>query len=321
MQNNKIRFLLSCVLIINCSPLFAKEVVDKIITVVNNEPILSSDLNSFSGRLKQQGSIDETLLLDDTLTNLKSDSKKQLQYLIREKLIESEVKKQNLSISDEKVESELNSIAQRNKMSKSQFNEYIKKQGFTVTEYKENLKNRIERQSFFESEIISKLRITDEDAYNEFRQKNSSYVPSLNEYTIAQIFVPFKSLGQQDALTKAELLRKKISDGQSFESVVNAYNEGTSEAKNGLLGTFKAGEFNKEIEKEISNLNAGDVSNPIKSKQGYHIVKVLDKKNSQDPQFLKIKEQIKSYLVEKNFKRQLKNWFESKLQDSSLQML
>jgi peptidyl-prolyl cis-trans isomerase SurA len=302
------------------APVSAKEVVNKIIAIVNSEPILQSELTSFAGRLKKDGSIDESLVLDETPTSLKSDTKKQLEYLIREKMIESEVKKQNLSVSEERIDSEMANLAKRNRMSKAQLTDFIKKQGYTNQEYRDNLKGRLERQSFFEAEVISKLRITDEDAYNEFRQKNPKYIPSLNEYTIAQIFIPTKKIGETTTNEKANAIRKKINT-ESFESVANAYNDGTDAAKDGLLGTFKAGEFNKEIEAEISNLSDGEVSQPIKSKQGLHIVKVINKKNSQDPQFLRIKDQIKSFLVEKNFKRQLKNWFESKKQDSYIQIL
>lgn len=303
-------------------PINAKEVVNKIIAIVNSEPILQSDLSNFSKRLKQEGGIDDSLVLDEAPINiLKSDQKKQLDYIIREKLIESEVKKLNLSVSEEKVNNEMTALASRNHMTKSQLNDLIKKQGYTVSEYRNNLKNRLERQSFYESEVISKLRITDEDAYNEFRLKNPNYVPSLNEYTLAQILIPTKKIGEEAAMEKAMAMKKRMSGQETFESVANAYNEGSSAAKDGLLGTFKAGEFNREIESEIARLSEGEVSQPIKSKQGIHIIKVLNKKNSQDPQFAKIKDQIKSYLVEKNFKRQLKNWFESKKQDSYIKIL
>lgn len=300
----------------------AKEVVNKVVAIVNSEPILQSDVKTFSKRLKQEGGIDDSLVFDEAPVKvLRTDSKQQLEYLIREKMILSEVKRLNLTVSDERLDSEINSLSKRNQMSKAQFNEFIKKQGYTVNDYRENLRARLERQAFFEAEVISKLRITDEDALNEFRLKNPNYVPSLNEYTIAQIFVPSRNIGPQAAMERAVLLKQRINSGESFESVANAYNAGTNAAKDGFLGTFKAGEFNKEIENEVANLSEGHVSEPIKGRQGVHIVKVINKKNSQDPQFLRIKDQIKSYLVEKNFKRQLRNWFESKKQDSYIQIL
>ena len=300
----------------------AKEVVNKIIAIVNSEPILQSELNNFPKRLKQEGAIDDSLVLDEApIAVLKMDSKKQLDYLIREKMIQSEVKKLNLSVSDERVNTEMTTLASRSHMTKAQLNDLLKKQGYSAAEYRENLKNRLERQSFYEAEVISKLRITDEDAYNEFRLKNPNYVPSLNEYTLAQILIPTKKIGEAAAMEKAVIMKKRMSGQESFESIANEYNDGSGAAKDGVLGTFKAGEFNREIEAEIVRLSEGEVSQPIKTKQGIHIVKVLNKKISQDPQFLKIKDQIKSFLVEKNFKRQLKNWFESKKQDSYIKIL
>ncbi|MBC7458977.1 MAG: peptidylprolyl isomerase [Bdellovibrionaceae bacterium] len=300
----------------------AKEVVNKIIAIVNSEPILQSELSHFPQRLKQEGGIDDSLVLDEApISALKTDSKKQLDYLIREKMIQSEVKKLNLNVSDDRVKNEMTTLATRNHMNKNQLNDFIKKQGYSTAEYHENLKSRLERQAFYEAEVISKLRITDEDAYNEFRLKNPNYIPSLNEYTLAQILVPSQKIGEAAAMEKALTMKKRMTGQETFESVANAYNEGSGAANDGVLGTFKAGEFNREIEAEIARLSVGEVSQPIKTKQGVHIVKVLNKKNSQDPQFVKIKDQIKSYLVEKNFKRQLKNWFESKKQDSYIKIL
>jgi peptidyl-prolyl cis-trans isomerase SurA len=318
----KVFILAACITTSAPAAVQAKEVVNKIIAIVNSEPVLQSELNHFPKRLKQEGGIDDSLVLDEApVSVLKTDTKKQLDYLIREKMIQSEVKKLNLNISDDRLNSEMTNLASRNRMSKTQLNDFIKKQGYTISEYRENLKNRLERQSFYEAEVISKLRITDEDAYSEFRLKNPKYIPSLNEYTLAQIFIPSKKIGETAAMEKAIAMKKRMNDQETFESVANLYNEGSGAAKDGLLGTFKAGEFNREIEAEINRLSEGEVSNPIKTKQGVHIVKVLNKKNSQDPQFLRIKDQIKSFLVEKNFKRQLKNWFESKKQDSYIKIL
>jgi peptidyl-prolyl cis-trans isomerase SurA len=68
-----------------------------------------------------------------------------------------------------RIDSEMTALAKRNQMSKPELETYIKKQGYSMTEYRKSLKARLERQSFFEAEVISKLRITDEDAYSEFR--------------------------------------------------------------------------------------------------------------------------------------------------------
>ena len=296
------------------------EVVDKIVAIVNSESVLQSELNSFPSRLKKEGSLDESLLLDQKPSDLKSSRTQQLQFIIREKLVESEVKKQNLEITEDAVNLEVDKLAKKNGLSKVQLEASLKKQGYTMTEYRKVLKSRMERQSFFESEIISKLRITDEDAYNEYKNKVPNYRPNVNEYKIAQIFFDPRKGSPQLALKRATDVYGKMTSGESFESLANKFNEEKSANPDGLLGQFKSGEFNADLEKAVENLDKGQTTAIVKSKIGFHIVKVLDKKVSYDPQFLRYKEQIKSSLIEKNFKRQLKNWFESKKQSSYIKI-
>lgn len=299
----------------------AKEVVDKIIATVNSEAILLSDLKKLNARVLQPGGIDESLLLGEKIDTLKSDKTAQLQFLIREKLITAEIKRQNLSITDDKVEAEVNQAARKSQMSRPEFDKYIAKQGFSVEDYKEFLKNRIERQSFFESEIVSKLRITDEDAYGEYQTKNPNYKPNVNEFKIAQIFFdPHQKGDGAAALARANAVLEKLKAGESYESLANKFNEDASGNKDGVLGVFKTGELNPETERAVTSLPEGEFTDIVKSKQGFHIFKLISKKTTLDPQFLKYKEAIKSSLIEKNFARQLKNWFESKKQDAYIKI-
>lgn len=311
------RFLLVSSLIFLGSISFAaKEVVNKILVVVNSEIVLLSDLKKLQQRIQKSGAIDETLLLGEKIDSLKNDRKAQIDFLIREKLVESEIKRQNFLVTDDRVENEMNNLAKRAQMSRPDFNAYIARQGFTVEEYKEVLKARVERQSFFESEIVSKLRITDEDAYGEFQTKNPNYKPNVNEFKIAQIFFSPRKGGGQAALDRANAVASRIRTGEKFENLANLLNETPGANRDGLLGTFRSGEFLPEIEQAVGGLSANEVSGVIKSPAGFHIVKVLSKKTTVDPNFLRVKEMIKASLVEKNFQRQLKNWFEVKKQDA-----
>lgn len=294
-----------------------KKVVDKIIATVNSDAVLQSDLKNLEERLGDNRGVDETLLLDDSVADLKKNKKSQLDFLIREKLVDSEIKRQNLSITNERVEMELNQMAKKNGLSRSEFDSYVTKQGISLEDYKEFIKSRIERQSFFENEIISKLRITDEDAYSEYQTKNPKYKPNVNEFTIAQIyFNPRKTGGPEAALKRAEAVLERIKNGEQYETLADKFNEDGSGNPGGLLGSFKTGEFNPEIEAAISNLKEGEITSIVQTKRGYHIVKVISKKITTDPNFVKVKDAIKAQLVEKNFKRQLKNWIETKKQDS-----
>lgn len=296
------------------------ELVDKIVATVGSEAVLQSDLNEMPGRLKKEGSIDETMLLDDRIEELKSNRTSQLNYLIREKLVESEIKRQNLSFTDDRINEEMGNMAKKNQMSRAELETYLKRQGYNITDYKKTLKSRLERQSFFESEIVAKLRITDEDAYNEYKNRNPKYKPNVNELKVGMIFFNPRKGSPEEAFKRAEAVYKKLQSGESFESLADKYNEDSNANAGGYLGEFKTGELNPEMEKAVGNLDAGETTQVFRSSRGFQIMKVIDKKVTQDPTFLRYKEQIKAGLVEKNFKRQLKNWFESKKQDAYIKL-
>lgn len=299
---------------------FSKELVDRIVATISTEVVLQSELDHFPERIDKMGSIDETLLFGERAASIKGNKSAQLDFLIREKILESEIKRLGLTISESQVESEISQMAKRGNMNLTEFSNYLNQQGYTVEEYKKILRNRIERQSFFEREIISKLRITDDDALSVYQNQNPNSRTTTSEFKIAQIFFSARKGGAEQAMARATAAYERFRNGDSFETLANQLDETPGSNADGVLGTFKTGEFIPEIEKEIANLNDGQVSKVTQGPNGYHIVKLLSKKSIPDPQFLKVKESIKSSLVQQNFERQLKNWFELKKIDLDIKI-
>lgn len=310
----------SLFLVLSVSSAFSKELVDKVAASISSDVLLLSEVNNFAARLDRPGSIDETLLLGIPVDTLKSSRKEQLNYLLREKILDSEIKRLGLSASESQVDGELAQMAKRNQLNTSEFSDYLKHQGYTLDDYRKVLKARIERQGFYEREIVSKLRITDEDALSYFQSKNPNYHPTVGEFKIAQIFFAAKSGGLEQALARAKAAKAKLDAGEKFETLANQLDETPGANQDGFLGSFKSGEFSPELEKSIVELNENQISGILRGPAGFHIIKLLGKKNVMDPEFLKVKESIKAGLIQQNFDRQLKNWFEQKRLDSNLKI-
>ncbi len=132
--------------------------------------------------------VDESLLFDKPISSLKGNRKAELEYLINEKLLESEVKRLNLTVTNDRVDSELKDMAKRNGVSEAELPNIIKSQGVSMEDYRAFLKLNIEKRSLMDSEIISKLRISDEDALNEYLKTNPNNRPSIDEFSVAHIF-------------------------------------------------------------------------------------------------------------------------------------
>jgi peptidyl-prolyl cis-trans isomerase SurA len=239
-----------------------------------------------------------------------------LDYLINEKIMASEIKRLNYGVTMERVDQEIKDMAKKNNVTVSEVLAAFKAQGISTSEYQAFLKEKIEKQSLIEAEIISKLRISDDDALAEYLKKNPENKSTVNEFTIAHIFFNPKKGGSELAEKRAQTVLAKYHAGESFEALAEQNSEDPNFTSGGLLGTFKSGEFMKELEDSIQNLNAGQTTGIVRSRMGYHLVKLLSKKLTTDPKFEKEKEKIKSTLFEQNFKRQMKNWLASKREES-----
>ncbi len=290
--------------------------VDRITAIINSEIILESDFVQLKLNMNKPGMIDESLLGQLKIEQLTNDKKLQLEYLINERLVQAEIKKLGLSVTAERVDQEFNEMAKRNNMTSSDLAQAIKAQGVGLAEYKQFLKDKIEKQSLMDSEIIAKLRISDEEALTQYLKKYPDVKTTLDEFTVAHIFFNPKKGGDEAAKKRAELVLSKLRGGATFDSLAEQNSEDPNYKTGGLLGSFKTGEFLPEIEQSIATLSVEQTTPIIQSKMGYHIVKLLSRKVTKDPKFEKEKEIIRAQLLEENFKKQLKIWLSNKKEEA-----
>lgn len=296
------------------------EIVERIVVIVNSELVLESDISALQSTLKKPELIDDSLLLGKPIDSLKGNRKAQLDYLINERLIESEIKRLNLSVTADRIDQELKEKAKANNIQVADLLSAIKAQGIGEREYRRFLKERIEKQSLMDTEIVSRLRISDDDALGEYLRANPNSKSSINEFSVAHIFFSPRKGGPQAAYERAQAVIEKLRSGENFEALAEQHSEDPNFSSGGNLGSFKAGEFLPEIENSIQSLAEGDTTQVVKSKMGYHIVKLLGKKITTDPRFEREKERIKGVLLEASFKRQLKVWLEGKRDDSFIRI-
>lgn len=296
------------------------ELIDKTIAIVNNEPILLSDLKQLENRLAKASMVDDLLLFDLTPDNLKKDKQAQLQFLINERIIDSEVKRNNLTVTTDRVDLEIADIAKRNNITKDELLKTIQAQGIGVADYQAFMKQRIERQSVVEQEITSKIRLSDEDVLAFYNSQSGKKLNKVSEYSLSHIFFSPQKGGAEQALARAEQVLEKIRGGKSFDALLSKNTEEDEPSPNGFLGTFKSGEFSPDMEKAVKDLNVGDVSNIVRSRTGFHILKLNQKKLVADPDFEKNKERYRAMLFERVFKRQFRSWIDQKRDDASISL-
>jgi peptidyl-prolyl cis-trans isomerase SurA len=317
-----IRFLSLILMGLLCGfGLFSKaEIVEHVVVIINNEIITQSDVANFSKKLAKSNFLDELLLFGKTPAELAKNPAEQLNYMINERLLDSEVKRLNLSVTIERVEQEIREIAKRNGITRNELISAVSQQGITTSEYQDFIKSKVERQSLIENEITSKIRVSDEDILAQYARNNPGSASGTYEYTIAHIFFNPKKGGPEAAEKRAEAVEKKLQQGESFEVLAEQNSEDSNFSAGGALGTFRAGEFGKEMENAVSKINPGEVTGVVRSKNGFHILKLLNKKIVADPIFDKDKEKIRNQLFEKAFQKQFRNWLDAKRDESFIRI-
>src|SRR5690348_6399025 len=107
------------------------EVIDRVLAIVNNKIVTQSDRESFVKRLKTKGLVDEALLNFYDSKKIASDAASLLNYLVDERLIDSEVSRQGITSPIEKVEGEIRNILSRSGTSREALKASLKGRGIS----------------------------------------------------------------------------------------------------------------------------------------------------------------------------------------------
>lgn len=96
---------------------------------------------------------------------------------------------------------------------------------------------------------------------------------------------------------KANELREKLENGESFEEIAKEHSDCPSKQQGGDLGFFSKGQMVPEFEKVAFDLEEGKISDPVKTQFGYHIIKLTDRQPAQEAKLEEVKDQLKQQLL------------------------
>lgn len=268
---------ISLVLVINMTGCSNEEIVAKI----NNEVITKDEL--YNLLVEQNGA-------------------QVLESLIAEKILEAETKKQNINVSEEDIQAEINKIIE-NYGGEEIFNQAMEYYGFTLEDIKKNitLNTKIERL------LGPNISISEEEMQVYF-EENKAVFSQREQVKASHILVETEE--------KANEVKEKLSAGEDFSELAKEYStdEG-SKVLGGDLGYFGRGEMVSDFEDVAFDLEIGVISEPVESIHGYHIIKVEDKKEAKEANFEESKDDIKDILLEEKLPEAYQNWYQEKLNE------
>ncbi len=311
MKNNFKKNVAAFLILLFVGPISFAEIIERIVAVINDEIITMTDLDKYIDKLKSGGLTDDLLIPNDSVKQeLMKDKKKLLQTMIDEKIIDSEVKRQKLEVPIERVEQEIRSIAKRNDISRDDLKKAVEEKGIKFSQYQDFIKSGLERHALIDRAILSKIKISEDDVLAQYSTVHGEAADQSFEYTVAHILFLIEKGGVQKAQERAALVLGKLKAGEDFDKLASEYSEDPNFSSGGLLGTFKSGEFSKELEQVVQKMAVSDTSRIVQTKAGLHILKLVKRKLVPDPKLEKAKDEIRGQLYDKAYKKQFQAWLE-----------
>jgi len=298
-------FLCTLILLIFCSVAGAAILLDKVIAVVNQEVITWSDLYKAmefeaSDKLKEMKEEEKRKIFKENEASF-------LEVLIDMKLQIQSAKRKGIDASAEEIAEALNDIKKKYSMDDEKLAVALKKEGFTLDEYKKKLSEQIILSRIVSQEVKNKI-VVSEAELAKYLEKNRDSLITDDSFRVRQIFFKRpKSAADRKALEeKAEAVYQQIKAGENFAWLAQKYSEDPSGKTGGDLGLIKKGLLAKEFIEVLPQMKAGDTSKPFWTDMGLHIFKLEEKIEKQSE--AAIKESAKNQLAEQRFSERYKQW-------------
>ena len=157
-----------------------------------------------------------------------------------------------------------------------------------VTEKLEDLKKRLVVEVYLKKKVDEQAKVTDEEL-QKFYDQNKDKFKSGDEVKASHILM-------KDEKTAQDVLAK-VKGGGTFEELAKKYSIDSAAAKGGDLGWFGKGAMIPEFEKAAFALKEGETSGIVKTKFGFHIIKVTGKRAAGTRSFADVKDQIKAAIL------------------------
>jgi len=250
----------------------ANAATQEIVAVVNDAAISDSDLEK---RMR-------LIMASSGLPNTKEIRKKMmpqvLSGLINEQLMLQEAEKYNLEVDSAAIDAGVAQIAQQNKMEPSQFVAMVKKSGIDISTMRQQVKAQVAWGQVVKARIRPRIVISERDIDDALERIKSKI--GTTEYLAAEIFLPIENKKEVAQVSKlANGLVYEIKSGKaSFFKLAQQFSQAAGSANGGNKGWVNEAQFSPSLLNGLKSLKKNQVTNPIKTLDGYHILFLRDKR-------------------------------------------
>lgn len=281
----------------------AAVLLDRVVAVVNKEVVTWGELYK---SMEFDASSDMKALRDEEKIKVFKENETQfLESIIDMRLQLQSARNIDITASKEEVTDALSMMKQKSSLDDKGFAESLKREGFSIEEYRKRMAEQIILSKVVGQQVRSKIVITEAEIDNYMsRNKDAGY-------KISQILLKkslkFPDQGSLEARANEILMR--LTSGEDFAALARQYSDDPSGKAGGDLGFVKKEYLSSEFIEALSVMNPGDVSRPFWTAKGLHVIKLDEKYDASNA--AELRKIAREKLFDKRFREELKNWIRS----------
>ncbi|EEO28354.2 peptidylprolyl isomerase [Oxalobacter paraformigenes] len=251
-------------------------VVDAIAAVVNNDVITMGELNERIQMIESQ--------LQKQNVNLppRAELQKQvLEHMIVESAQMQLAKEMGLRIDDTQLDRTIARIAESKHMTVPQFQQYIERDGTSFESHREKIRSEITMQRLRDREVVNKIQINDAEVDHLLGADSQMQMPEQVRLGHILIRIPENASPEQIAekRERAEKVLQILQSGGDFQQNAASYSDADEGLSGGDIGWRSTDRLPKIFADALVGVKPGNITGIIKSPNGFHILKVLDKRS------------------------------------------
>ncbi len=298
------------------------EMVDRVAAVVNRDIIALSEVQQrVAPELSRINSPDPKKRAEQRALLMKTA----LDTLIGEKLMEGEIAQLGITATEAEVDELVADVRQQNNITEpAQFEQLLAGEGLTMAAYRDMLRKRILRDRLLRVKIGPKVKVTEEDlkaAYAQFARMESEDSEVHARHILVQVDPKATPEQVEAARKRAEAIAVEARrPGMDFSALARARSEGPSASDGGDLGWFKRGVMVPAFERVAFTLKEGEVSEPVRTNFGWHVLKVEEKRAVAATSYEEMRPKLEAKLYQEKTEKFLEQYVAELRQKASVEV-
>jgi len=206
-----------------------------------------------------------------------------LDRLVLQELQIQRADRAGIKVADETLNNALKDVAQQNGIELRDLPDALAAQGIEYASYREQLRKELSMQILRQRDVIGRINVSPREI-DQFLERQKKMPSESNEYDVSHILIAVPQAATPDELETAEKKAQEVYDkavaGEDFGRLAVQFSNAQTALEGGRLGPRKGSELPTFLGEVIADMKAGDITKPLRTPSGYHIIRLNEIKGN-----------------------------------------